>query len=86
MDAMIHSRKGPDTIEEVRKLPGDNEYAVKYKGEWCTAQFNPFSGYYYVDDIYGKMPHFDSLKEQFPEREGLSRQRERDRSKDTPAR
>ena len=25
----------------------------RYDGKLCTAIFNPFSGYYYVDDIYG---------------------------------
>lgn len=52
--AMIHS------LEEIREVTikekrGDNDYVAEYNGELFTAIFNPFSGLYYVDDIYGRI-------------------------------
>jgi len=32
---------------------GDNVYLAEYNGVKCTAIFNFFTGYYYVDDVYG---------------------------------
>ena len=32
---------------------GDNLYLADYNGVKCTAIFNVFTGYYYVDDLYG---------------------------------
>lgn len=32
---------------------GNNNVVAEYNGVRCTAIFNPFSGLYYVDDVYG---------------------------------
>lgn len=50
--AMIHSQKDIRDCEIVKKV-GDNQYIADYRGTLCTAIFNPFTGLYYVDDIYG---------------------------------
>jgi len=52
-ECIIHSLGGkPANATIVRKI-GDNQYEAQYNGVRCTAIFNPFSGYYYVDDVYG---------------------------------
>ena len=56
----IHSLKkdGQSNLAEatiIKKLD-DNLYLADYNGVKCTAIFNPFVGYYYVDDIYGIQP------------------------------
>ena len=38
---------------EILKSIGDNLYLAEYNGIKCTAIFNFFTGYYYVDDVYG---------------------------------
>lgn len=38
---------------EIIKSIGDNLYLAEYNGIRCTAIFNFFTGYYYVDDVYG---------------------------------
>ena len=50
--AMVHSLKGTAEVTILKKV-GDNEYIANYRGTKCTAIFNPFSGMYYVDDVYG---------------------------------
>lgn len=50
--AMVHSQKDIRDCEIVEKV-GDNQYIAEYRGTLCTAIFNPFTGLYYVDDIYG---------------------------------
>lgn len=50
--AMIHSQNDIRDCEIVEKV-GDNQYIAEYRGIRCTAIFNPFTGLYYVDDIYG---------------------------------
>lgn len=50
--AMIHSQNDIRDCEIVKKV-GDNQYIADYRGTLCTAIFNPFTGLYYVDDIYG---------------------------------
>ena len=37
----------------ILKRIGDNQYLADYQGVKCTAIFNFFTGYYYVDDVYG---------------------------------
>lgn len=32
---------------------GDNQYLAKVNGVRCSAIFNPFTGTYFVDDVYG---------------------------------
>ena len=52
-ECIIHSLGGkPANATIVRKI-GDNQYEAEYRGVRCTAIFNPFSGYYYVDDVSG---------------------------------
>ena len=57
--AMVHSKEALDevTILEVRD---NNNVVAEYQCKKCTAIFNPFSGYYYVDDIYGVISESDS--------------------------
>ena len=50
--AMIHSQNDIRECEIVDKVE-DNQYIAEYRGTRCTAIFNPFTGLYYVDDIYG---------------------------------
>lgn len=50
--AMIYSLNSTDLAKIILKA-GDNEYIAEYKGKHCTAIYNPFSGYYYIDDVYG---------------------------------
>ena len=38
---------------EIIKNIGDNQYLAEYNGVKCTAIFNVFTGYYYVDDVFG---------------------------------
>nr|WP_092067943.1 hypothetical protein [Dendrosporobacter quercicolus]NSL46855.1 hypothetical protein [Dendrosporobacter quercicolus DSM 1736]SDL66807.1 hypothetical protein SAMN04488502_101503 [Dendrosporobacter quercicolus] len=57
--AYIHSLKDKEQDRHVLgeatiiKRIGDNLYLADYNGVKCTAIFNPFTGRYYVDDIYG---------------------------------
>lgn len=41
---------------EIIKSIGDNLYLAYYNGVKCTAIYNFFTGYYYVDDVYGILP------------------------------
>ena len=57
--AYIHSLKDKENDRNVlgeaiiiEKI-GDNLYLADYNGVKCTAIFNPFVGYYFVDDVYG---------------------------------
>ena len=61
-EAIVHSLRDVAIVEIVEHK--DNNHclarydgklctAIRYDGKLCTAIFNPFSGYYYVDDIYG---------------------------------
>ena len=57
--AMLHSRDMDGLhradLEEVEILSmvGDNDYIVKTQdGVRCHALFNPFTGYYFADDVY----------------------------------
>ena len=50
--AMVHSLNKLDTVDIVEKKSNNDVKAV-YRGLLCTAVFNPFSGYFYVDDKYG---------------------------------
>jgi hypothetical protein len=49
----IHSLDGGlDEAAIVRKI-GNGKYVAMYKDKEYTAIFNPFSGRYYVDDLFG---------------------------------
>lgn len=58
--AMVHSEesKGPQKIEIIAYKDNDGKWkyeAITAKGIHCTAIFNPFTGLYYADDIYGQI-------------------------------
>jgi len=38
---------------EIIRCIGNNVYLADYNGVKCTAIFNYFTGFYYVDDVYG---------------------------------
>lgn len=52
--AMVYS---VGAMDEVTILDNrDNNHVIaEYKGQKCTAIRNPFNGYFYVDDVYGKI-------------------------------
>jgi hypothetical protein len=50
--AMVHSLNDLDEVTIISE-DGPNNVVAEYKGKRCTAIFNPFSGFYYVDDVYG---------------------------------
>jgi len=59
MQAYINSLKDKENDRHVlgeatilEKI-GDNQYLAEYNGVKCTAIYNFFTGYYYVDDVYG---------------------------------
>lgn len=49
---MIHSKEAKGEFTILDKT-GDNRYLAKVGEVVCTAIFNPFSGMFYVDDVYG---------------------------------
>ena len=51
-EAIVHSLRDLAMVEIVEHTD-NNHCMARYDGKLCTAIFNPFSGYYYVDDIYG---------------------------------
>ena len=54
--AMIHSLKKEDEVVILHEK-GINDVIAEYKGKRYTAIYNPFSGLFYVDDIYGILPY-----------------------------
>lgn len=50
--AMVHSKNNFDEVTILREN-GNNDVTAEYKGKVCTAIYNIFNGYYYVDDIHG---------------------------------
>jgi hypothetical protein len=63
LQAYIHSLKDKANDRHVLgeatiiKSIGDNLYLADYNGVKCTAIYNFFTGYYYVDDVYGIVPN-----------------------------
>ena len=59
VQAYIHSLKDREHDRHVLgeakiiKKIGDNLYLAEVNGVRCTANFNPFTERYYVDDVYG---------------------------------
>ena len=52
--AMIHSTNQQDTVTVLYKATDKNDYIViTPQGTACHAIYNPFTGLYYADDIYG---------------------------------
>lgn len=54
VQAMIHSLKALDAATIIEHEDNNNVIA-EYKGQRCRAIYNPFSGFYYVDNVYGKI-------------------------------
>ena len=48
--AMVHSLNDLDEVTIISE-DGPNNVVAEYKGK-DTAIFNPFSGFYYVDDVW----------------------------------
>jgi hypothetical protein len=55
-ECCINSLDGGLAEATILERIGDNKYIAQYGDVKCTAIFNPFSGYYYVDDRYGIIP------------------------------
>ena len=51
----IHDRNVLGEAEILKKID-NNQYLAVYNGVPCTAIFNPFTGRYYVDDVFGILP------------------------------
>ena len=53
-EGIVHSLRDLAMVEIIEHTD-NNHCLARYDGKLCTAMaiFNPFSGYYYVDDIYG---------------------------------
>lgn len=59
--AMVHSLNSLAEVTIISEK--DNNHVIaEYNGQKCTAVNNPFSGYYYVDDIYGVIKNDDMMK------------------------
>ena len=56
IQAAIHSLDGK--FDEATLLRHLDQYncIIEYKGELYKSLYNPFNGYYYVDDKYGHIP------------------------------
>jgi len=56
-ECYVHSLKKDEQNQlaeaTIIKKIGDNLYLAEYNGVRCTAIFNFFTGYFYVDDLYG---------------------------------
>lgn len=52
LEAIVHSKKDLDTVT-ILEHPDNNNVVAEYNGIRCTAIFNVFNGFYYVDDLYG---------------------------------
>ena len=63
-EAVIHSLHGKTDTAIILSHEDNNHCLVEYKRQVYTAVWNPFSGYYYVDDVYGKVEKQKLLKKQ----------------------
>ena len=66
VQAYIHSLKDHEHDRHVLgeaeiKQIGDNRYPAEVNGVRCTAIFNFFTGFYYVDDVYGVLKETDNV-------------------------
>ena len=48
----VHDRHVLGEAEIIQQI-GDNLYLAEVNGVRCTAIINPFTGRYFVDDVYG---------------------------------
>lgn len=55
VSGMVHSQesKGIKNIWIIKEKLNEDEYLALANGKFCTAIFNPFTGLFYADDIYG---------------------------------
>lgn len=53
--AIVHTLQNKDEVTILHEK-GSNDVIAEYNGKRCTAIFNIFSGFFYVDDIYGILP------------------------------
>lgn len=53
--AVIHSMNSFG-VAKIISHKDNNHVIAMYQGKRCTAVFNVFNGYYYVDDIDGLLP------------------------------
>lgn len=59
--AMVHSLNALAEVTIISEK--DNNHVIaEYNGQKCTAVNNPFSGYYYVDDVYGRITNDDMMQ------------------------
>ena len=56
VQADIHSLNGELDVAQIIQHKDLNHCIAVYKGHLYKAIYNPFSGYYYVDDLYGEIP------------------------------
>ena len=67
VQAYIHSLKDHEHDRhvlgeaEIIKQIGDNRYLAEVNGVRCTAIFSFFTGFYYVDDVYGVLKETDNV-------------------------
>lgn len=59
--AFIHSLNSTSVIT-IEEQIGNNQYIADYRGVKCVAMYNPFSGMYYADDIFGVLPYMSEDK------------------------
>lgn len=53
--ALVHSTNTIRVVTLIEKV-GDNKYIVWTDSDvLCTTIFNPFTNFYYADDLYGKI-------------------------------
>ena len=57
-NAMVHSLNAQDEVTILHEN-GPNDVIAEYDGKRHTAIFNPFSGLYYVDNLYGMLSNQD---------------------------
>ncbi len=55
IQAAIHSLQGKMDTVTIIEHRDNNHVIAKYHGGFYYAIYNPFSGTYYVDDLYGKI-------------------------------
>lgn len=58
--AVIHSLNGKTASAKILRHEDNNHCLAEYDSKICTAIWNPFNGYYYVDDVYGIIQQQDS--------------------------
>lgn len=68
VDAMIHSL-GEKRKALIVQHKDNNHCQAVYNRQLCTAIYNPFTGFYYVDDKYGVIESWDKEEENADKRD-----------------